>query len=118
MGEKIVSPTLPVFFEPLCCRSCPKCLCCTAVTIPRPKSIRPSFQLTSEQLVRLCIERIGEVQPVLNCVVDSRFQEAIEEAQRVDRILASIDPATPLQGRDERGGGDGADYDIIALHLK
>ena len=55
-----------------------------------------SFQLTSESLVRLCIERIGEIQPILNCVVDQRFADAITEAQKVDRILSSIAPGTPL----------------------
>ena len=47
--------------------------------------------------MRLCIERIGEIQPILNCVVDQRFRDAIEDAQKVDRILSSIDPATPLE---------------------
>ena len=37
-------------------------------------------QLSSEALVQLCIERIREINPVINAVVDERFQEALEDA--------------------------------------
>lgn len=48
-------------------------------------------KITSEELVRACIERIGEIQSLLNAVVDQRFADAIEEAQKVDRIIASLE---------------------------
>ena len=47
-------------------------------------------ELTSEALVTLCIERIKEVQPVLNAVVDERFQCALEDARTADRIVACL----------------------------
>ena len=49
-----------------------------------------SFQLSSESLVRACIDRITEIQPLLNAVVDQRFTDALEEAKKVDRILSSL----------------------------
>jgi len=48
-------------------------------------------KITSEELVRACIERVGEIQSLLNAVVDQRFAEALEEAQKVDRIIASLE---------------------------
>lgn len=47
-------------------------------------------EMTSEQLVTLCIERIKEVNPILNAVVDDRFQEALEDARIADRIVACL----------------------------
>jgi len=47
-------------------------------------------QLTSEKLVTLCIDRIREVQPVINAVVDERFQAALEDARIADRIIACL----------------------------
>lgn len=45
-------------------------------------------EITSRQLVQACIDRIAEVNPVLNAVVDGPFEEALEEAQAIDeRIL-------------------------------
>lgn len=44
-------------------------------------------QLTSEQVVTSFIERVKEVDPYLNAVVDERFNEAIEEAKAMDRQL-------------------------------
>ena len=34
---------------------------------------------------------MGEIQSLLNAVVDQRFAEALEEAQKVDRIIASLE---------------------------
>lgn len=35
------------------------------------------------------IERIQEVNPLLNCVVDERFSEALKDAEEADRLIAS-----------------------------
>lgn len=35
------------------------------------------------------IERIKEVNPLLNCVVDERFSEALKEAAEADKLIAS-----------------------------
>jgi fatty acid amide hydrolase 2 len=59
------------------------------------------FQLKSETLVRACIDRINEVQPLLNVVDDHRFDAAVEEARKVDRILSSLTPATRKLLRDD-----------------
>ncbi|XP_059472148.1 fatty-acid amide hydrolase 2 isoform X2 [Neocloeon triangulifer] len=48
-----------------------------------------SRKLTSEEVVKAFINRIEEINPVLNCVVDHRFEEALEEARAVDRMLAT-----------------------------
>ncbi|XP_015600482.1 fatty-acid amide hydrolase 2 [Cephus cinctus] len=44
-------------------------------------------QLTSEEVVTSYIERIKEIQPILNCVVETRFEEALEEARKCDEML-------------------------------
>lgn len=54
-----------------------------------------SVQITSESLVQICIGRIFEIQPVLNAMVDQRFKQALEEARRVDRIIASLQSHGP-----------------------
>lgn len=46
-------------------------------------------QITSVTVVKAFIERIGEVNSILNAVVDNRFQEAIRDAEEVDRLLDS-----------------------------
>lgn len=43
--------------------------------------------LKSEELVRACVERIQAVNPVLNAVVDQRFDEAIKEAREIDKQI-------------------------------
>ena len=47
-------------------------------------------EIKSEELVEACIERIAEVNSLINAVVDTRFEAAIEEARKCDRILASL----------------------------
>ncbi|CAH2070822.1 unnamed protein product, partial [Iphiclides podalirius] len=44
-------------------------------------------ELTSEQVVVTFIERVKEVDPYLNAVVDERYSDAIEEAKALDRQL-------------------------------
>lgn len=48
-----------------------------------------SFQITSVEVLKTFIERIQEVNPLLNCVVDERFSEATKEAEEVDKFIAS-----------------------------
>lgn len=43
--------------------------------------------MTSEEVVRAYIERIKEVNPLINAVVEDRFEEAIEDAKRADKIV-------------------------------
>ena len=59
-------------------------------------------EITSEQLVEACIERISEVNSLINAVVDTRFEAAIEEARKCDRILASLStPALEEIAKDQ-----------------
>ncbi|XP_072744853.1 fatty-acid amide hydrolase 2 [Anoplolepis gracilipes] len=48
-------------------------------------------QLTSEEVISSYIERIKEIQPILNCTVAERFTEALEEARKCDELLKSQD---------------------------
>ncbi|KYM89280.1 Fatty-acid amide hydrolase 2 [Atta colombica] len=48
-------------------------------------------QLTSEDVVSSYIERIKEIQPILNCVVAECFEEALKEARKCDELLKSQD---------------------------
>lgn len=47
------------------------------------------MQVTSEAVVTTFINRIKQVNPILNAVVEERFSFAIEEAKKVDHIIAS-----------------------------
>ncbi|KAH0544254.1 hypothetical protein KQX54_001948 [Cotesia glomerata] len=51
-------------------------------------------KISSETVVQACIDRIKKIQPVLNCVVENRFTEALNEACECDRILKLADPST------------------------
>lgn len=44
-------------------------------------------KVTSEEVVRAYIERIKEVNPLINAVVEDRFEEAIEDAKRADKLV-------------------------------
>lgn len=46
-------------------------------------------EVTSEAVVRAFIERIEQVNPILNSIVDERFDLAIKEAQNVDKFLSA-----------------------------
>lgn len=48
-------------------------------------------QLSSEDVVSSYIERIKEIQPILNCVVEECFEEALKEARKCDQLLKSQD---------------------------
>lgn len=45
--------------------------------------------LKSEVIVRAFIERIIEVNPLLNAVVENRFDDAINEAKEIDKNIAN-----------------------------
>lgn len=59
-----------------------------------------SGNLKSEELVQCYINRLKEVNPHLNAAICYRFEQAICEAQEVDRILAG--PVTPQEYSEER----------------
>lgn len=46
-------------------------------------------KLTSEEIVKSFIARIKEINPILNCVVDTRFDQALEEARAADAFIRS-----------------------------
>lgn len=46
-------------------------------------------QLTSEEIVTAYVNRCIEVNPLLNAIVQERFNAALEEAREVDRYLKS-----------------------------
>lgn len=47
-------------------------------------------EVRSEDIVKSYIERIKEVNPIINAVVDERFEEALKEAQAVDALVESM----------------------------
>uniref|UniRef100_T1HPU6 Amidase domain-containing protein n=1 Tax=Rhodnius prolixus TaxID=13249 RepID=T1HPU6_RHOPR len=72
------SPSLPSVKSPL--------LLLSASQLARKIRAR---KITSRELVDACIERIKEVNPVLNAVVQDRFKEAQQEANDVDDYIAA-----------------------------
>lgn len=46
-------------------------------------------QVTSEEVLKAYIERIKEVNPITNCFVDERFDDALKEAKEADALIAS-----------------------------
>lgn len=59
-------------------------------------------QLTSEEVVQSYIDRIKEIQPVLNCIVEDRFEHALKEAKKCDELLKSQDAPTPQVLAEEK----------------
>lgn len=49
-----------------------------------------SKQITSESVVKAYIERIKDVNPVLNAVVEDRFDGALKDAKRADDLCATM----------------------------
>nr|CAI5846817.1 unnamed protein product [Callosobruchus analis] len=45
-------------------------------------------ELKSEEVVQAFIDRINEVNPIINSLVDNRFEEALEEARKIDKEIA------------------------------
>lgn len=50
-------------------------------------------ELRSEDVVRAYIDRIREVNPLINAVVEERFVAAIEEAKKADDMIAICKPS-------------------------
>ncbi|XP_076627098.1 fatty-acid amide hydrolase 2 [Colletes latitarsis] len=59
-------------------------------------------QLTSENVVQSYIDRIREIQPMLNCVVEERFEEALKDAKKCDELLKSKDAPSPQTLAEEK----------------
>ncbi|CAG5106569.1 Similar to faah2a: Fatty-acid amide hydrolase 2-A (Danio rerio) [Cotesia congregata] len=57
-------------------------------------------EITSEEIVRAYIERCLEVNPVLNAIVENRFEAAIKEAREVDLLVKSGTRSEELLARD------------------
>lgn len=47
------------------------------------------FQITSVEVVEACIRRIKDINPVVNCFVENRFELALQEANKADEIIRS-----------------------------
>lgn len=46
-------------------------------------------ELTSEEIVQAFIDRIKEVNPITNSIVDNRFEDALKEAKQIDLDIAN-----------------------------
>lgn len=46
-------------------------------------------ELTSEELVSACIARMKLVNPLINAIVDERYEQALQEAREIDKRLAA-----------------------------
>ncbi|MFF0567559.1 amidase [Streptomyces sp. NPDC004041] len=55
-------------------------------------------EVSSEELVRSCLDRIEETNPRLNALVDVRPEEALAAARRADAAVAAGDELGPLHG--------------------
>lgn len=57
-------------------------------------------QVTSETIVRVFIDRIQKVNPIINAVTDERFELALQEAKAVDSLIASGERSEEEIARD------------------
>lgn len=62
-------------------------------------------KVTSEEVVQAYIDRCKEVNPLVNAIVEDRFEEALEEARQIDADIAKgvktveeMERDTPLLG--------------------
>ncbi|XP_047535147.1 fatty-acid amide hydrolase 2 [Vanessa atalanta] len=46
-------------------------------------------QITSVDVVEACIRRIKDINPIVNCFVENRFELALQEAKKADEIVRS-----------------------------
>lgn len=51
--------------------------------------LRMNFQITSTQVMKTFIRRIKQINPLLNCVVDERYDAALQDAANVDELISS-----------------------------
>lgn len=55
------------------------------------------FQIKSEDVVKLYVERLRAVNKVVNAVVDDRYNEAIQDAKKADHMCETMTPIYLLQ---------------------
>src|SRR3989344_1965882 len=67
----------------------------STLTIAQAHAKLASQEITAQELVRSCIERIESIDSSLNCVVHKNFDRALEEAKKID---LSHDFSHPLTG--------------------
>lgn len=56
-------------------------------------------QITSESVVQAYIKRIKEVNPILNAVIQDRFEDALKEAKKIEEILNESKSEEELKSR-------------------
>ena len=49
--------------------------------------------MSSEAVVAACRARAEQLQPLTNCLADTRWEEALQEARQADSLLAGLDAA-------------------------
>ena len=69
-----------------------------------------SGQLTSEAVVRAYIKRIKEINPLINAIIDERFDEAIEDAKAIDAAVKS-----ELAGEKSKGVESILDKELLGV---
>ncbi|XP_047105781.1 fatty-acid amide hydrolase 2-A [Schistocerca piceifrons] len=57
-------------------------------------------KVSSVQVIEAYIARIKEINPILNCMVDERFSDALKEAREIDSFIASETKSTDEIARD------------------
>lgn len=57
-------------------------------------------QVSSEEAVKVYIERCQDVNPIVNAIVEARYDAAIEEAQTVDEFLSQCAKTEEELARD------------------
>lgn len=70
-------------------------LACLPACVPACVHVIIRVQLTSVKLCELYTERIKQVQPTINAMAQDRFKEALEEARKIDQLLASFRSGKP-----------------------
>lgn len=68
-----------------------------------------SGHITSEEVVESFISRVKRINPIINAVVDKRFEQAIKEARDIDRKLADA--------RDGTGDKSILNYPLIGVPI-
>lgn len=62
---------------------------CAIVSSTKHLTFTHLEQLSSVQVLESFIRRIKEVNPILNCVVDERYDQALKEAAEADALIKS-----------------------------
>lgn len=47
-------------------------------------------EVTSEEVIKVFIERIRQVNPIINSVLDERFDDALQEARKADKMVQGM----------------------------